>query len=158
MKRQIRRASRVADASHCWPPTAANAPPRRVPWGHVPVHVGEEMERFAVRVELLGRPAFIELLRRSAQEYGYGQRGVLRIPCPVPLFRRVLLLLSSSSSAAASATDPALEELFRALPADDDGHEADRVVSLGWWIPSFIEESTIFTSSQMVVGPTMWSC
>ncbi|XP_042385831.1 auxin-responsive protein SAUR71-like [Zingiber officinale] len=119
MKWQIWRVSRVADASHCWPPMAANAPARWVPWGHVPVHVGEEMEWFAVRVELLGRPAFIALLRRSAQQYGYGQRGVLRIPCPVPLFRRLLRLLSSSSSAAVFATDPALEELFRALPAVD---------------------------------------
>ncbi|XP_074561215.1 auxin-responsive protein SAUR71-like [Curcuma longa] len=117
MKRRIRRGSRVADASDCQPPFAARTPRRRrVPWGHVPVQVGEEMEPFAVRVELLGRPAFVELLRRSAQEYGYGQGGVLRIPCPVPLFRRLLLLLSSSSAGASDA-DPALEELFRALPA-----------------------------------------
>ncbi|WOL12259.1 auxin-responsive protein SAUR71-like [Canna indica] len=120
MKRLIRRLSKVADSSHCRPLQAAKCRegadlrrrPRRVPGGHVPVCVGEEMERFAVRAELLGSPAFVELLRRSAQEYGYDQRGVLRIPCPVPLFRR-LLVLSSSSSAGA---DTAVEELFRALP------------------------------------------
>ncbi|URE34546.1 SAUR family [Musa troglodytarum] len=77
------------------------------------------MERFAVPAELLGRPAFLELLRRSAQEYGYEQRGVLRIPCPAPLFRRLLLLSSSSSSGAAAVADPALEELFRSLPDQD---------------------------------------
>ncbi|KAG6539300.1 hypothetical protein ZIOFF_004462 [Zingiber officinale] len=83
MKRLIRRIVRVADASHCRAPgKGASAPRRRVPGGHVPVCVGEEMERFAVRAELLGRPAFVELLRRSAQEYGYAQRGVLRIHCP----------------------------------------------------------------------------
>ncbi|PKA65999.1 Indole-3-acetic acid-induced protein ARG7 [Apostasia shenzhenica] len=65
-----------------------------VPAGHVPVLVGEEMERFAVPAEMLGRPLFHELLRRSAEEYGYGQSGVLRIPCTVPLFCRVLRFLS----------------------------------------------------------------
>ncbi|XP_044958248.1 auxin-responsive protein SAUR71-like [Hordeum vulgare subsp. vulgare] len=69
----------------------------RVPEGHVPVCVGEEggpVERFAVRAELLGRPAFKALLRRAAQEYGYGHPGALRIPCAVANFRRLLLGLS----------------------------------------------------------------
>lgn len=48
------------------------------------------MERFEVRTEFLGHPIFIEFLQRSAQEYGYDQQGVLRIPCPVSLFERVL--------------------------------------------------------------------
>ncbi|RRT51303.1 hypothetical protein B296_00032316 [Ensete ventricosum] len=120
MKRLIRRLSRVADSSHYRPQQAAKGGPRRVPEGYVPLCVGEEMERFAVRAELLGRPAFVELLRLSAQEYGYEQHGVLRIPCPVPLFCRLLLL--SSSSAAATAADPALEELFRSLP--DEGRSS----------------------------------
>ncbi|KQK17081.1 hypothetical protein BRADI_1g32390v3 [Brachypodium distachyon] len=66
----------------------------RVPEGHVPVCVGEEggpVERFAVRAELLGQPAFAALLRRAAQEYGYGHPGALRIPCAVADFRRLLL-------------------------------------------------------------------
>ncbi|EHA8590758.1 auxin-responsive protein SAUR71 [Cocos nucifera] len=119
MKRLIRRLSRVADSSQYRPLRAGKddgvgggGRRRRVPEGHVPVYVGEEMERFAVRAELLGRPAFVELLRRSAQEYGYDQRGVLRIPCPVPLFRQVLFFLASGGAAAG---DLALEELFRSL-------------------------------------------
>ncbi|RWW01246.1 hypothetical protein GW17_00035730 [Ensete ventricosum] len=127
MKRLIRRLSRVADSSLYCPLQTAKGGQRvskgeerrQVPEGHVPVCVGEEMERFAVPAELLGRPAFLELLRRSAQEYGYEQRGVLRIPCPVPLFRRLLLLSSYSSSGAAAVADPALEELFRSLPDED---------------------------------------
>ncbi|KAJ8513935.1 hypothetical protein OPV22_004369 [Ensete ventricosum] len=89
----IRRISRVADSSQC-PAMRGSGKGRRqaaaAAQGHVPLHVGEEMERFEVRTELLARPAFLELLRRSAHEYGYGQSGVLRIPCPVPLFRRLL--------------------------------------------------------------------
>ncbi|KAI3515530.1 hypothetical protein L1887_14429 [Cichorium endivia] len=59
------------------------AKPRRsnsVPEGHLPVYVGEEMERFVVNAELLNHPIFINLLNKSAQEYDYKQKGVLRIP------------------------------------------------------------------------------
>ncbi|XP_020673126.2 auxin-responsive protein SAUR71-like [Dendrobium catenatum] len=69
-----------------------------VPPGHVPVFVGEEKEWFAVAAEHLGSPAFKELLRRSEEEYGYEQSGVLRIPCSVQLFCRVLSSLSGDSS------------------------------------------------------------
>ncbi|KAH6777142.1 SAUR-like auxin-responsive protein family [Perilla frutescens var. hirtella] len=61
-----------------------------VPEGHLPVYVGEEMERFVVSAELLNHPIFVMLLNKSAQEYGYEQKGVLRIPCHVFLFERVL--------------------------------------------------------------------
>ncbi|KAI4970167.1 hypothetical protein ZWY2020_001081 [Hordeum vulgare] len=135
MKRLLRRLSRVSAADACAaaayqplrPDAAAKASPTaassssssffgarrlgrgaRVPEGHVPVCVGEEggpVERFAVRAELLGRPAFKALLRRAAQEYGYGHPGALRIPCAVADFRRLLLGLS----------DPGCHQ-----PTDDD--------------------------------------
>lgn len=57
--------------------------------------MGEDLERFVVSADDLSRPAFVELLRRSAQEYGYEQRGVLRIPCTVEFFRRVLDAVSA---------------------------------------------------------------
>lgn len=61
-----------------------------VPEGHLPVYVGDEMERFVVSAELLNHPIFVKLLNKSAQEYGYEQKGVLRIPCHVFVFERVL--------------------------------------------------------------------
>ncbi|KAL8226419.1 hypothetical protein R6Q57_016251 [Mikania cordata] len=61
-----------------------------VPAGHLPVYVGEEMERFIVNADLLNHPLFINLLNKSAQEYGYQHKGVLRIPCHVVVFRRVM--------------------------------------------------------------------
>ncbi|KAL9409918.1 hypothetical protein AB3S75_048191 [Citrus x aurantiifolia] len=115
MKQLIRRLSRVADSSQysllrsdstqaarCRPRRAesfralkaslarrsANSKP--VPEGHVPVYVGDEMERFVVSAELLNHPVFIGLLNKSAQEYGYEQKGVLRIPCHVLVFERVV--------------------------------------------------------------------
>ncbi|KAG7034850.1 Auxin-responsive protein SAUR72, partial [Cucurbita argyrosperma subsp. argyrosperma] len=118
MKHLIRRLSRVADSSqshycllHSHSAAAARRPGRAhsfraaaankfrrsrsegavpVPQGHVPVYVGDEMERFAVSAELLNHPVFVTLLEKSAQEYGYEQKGVLRIPCHVLVFERVL--------------------------------------------------------------------
>ncbi|XWS10329.1 hypothetical protein CRYUN_Cryun39dG0067000 [Craigia yunnanensis] len=100
MKQLIRRLSRVADSSSQYSllrsdttstrhrtiatrraesfraaVSSLKKPSRRsVPEGHVPVYVGEEMERFVVKVELLNHPAFIGLLNKSAQEYGYEQK------------------------------------------------------------------------------------
>jgi SAUR family protein len=129
MKRLLRRLSRVAAADACACAAAAAYQPlrpgakaaalsgarrlgggARVPEGHVPVCVGEEggpVERYAVRAELLGRPAFAALLRRAAQEYGYGHPGALRIPCPVADFRDLLLQLSSACAAADHPDDDA---------------------------------------------------
>lgn len=70
-----------------------------VPEGHLPVYVGEEMERFVVSAKLLNHPIFMKLLNKSAQEYGYEQKGVLRIPCHVFLFQRVLESLSINGGA-----------------------------------------------------------
>ncbi|KAI4323213.1 hypothetical protein L6164_022837 [Bauhinia variegata] len=115
MKQLIRRLSRVADSSQYtllrsesqnWLPrrgesfrAVAASKLRRshgrrsakaVPEGHVPIYVGDEMEKFAVSAELLNHPIFVKLLNESAQEYGYEQKGVLRIPCHVFVFERVL--------------------------------------------------------------------
>ncbi|XP_040381321.1 auxin-responsive protein SAUR71-like [Oryza brachyantha] len=127
MKRLLRRLSRVAAADACAAAAAGYQPLRpegavaapkmsassascagarrlgcgaRVPEGHVPVCVGEEggpVERYAVRTDLLGQPAFAALLRRAAQEYGYGHPGALRIPCTVADFRHLLLHIASAA-------------------------------------------------------------
>ncbi|KAB2071836.1 hypothetical protein CXB51_020611 [Gossypium anomalum] len=115
MKQLIRRLSRVADVSAQYnllrsdssssssgsrhrssAASAARAESFRVavkktvPQGYVPVYVGEEMERFVVSAELLNHPVFVGLLNKSAQEYGYEQKGVLHIPCHVLVFERVM--------------------------------------------------------------------
>ncbi|CAL5187133.1 unnamed protein product [Lathyrus oleraceus] len=117
MKQLIRRLSRVADSStytllrtdsSTTTTTRRRRPSRRVesfrmevlskirrsstvvPEGHVPIYVGDEMERFVVCAELLNHPIFVKLLNESAQEYGYEQKGVLRLPCHVFVFERVL--------------------------------------------------------------------
>ncbi|XP_073306917.1 auxin-responsive protein SAUR71-like [Primulina huaijiensis] len=100
MKKLMRRLSKVADSSsYCLLRTESKEAPRSgscrrsnggVPQGHFPVYVGDEMERFVVSADLLNHPIFVKLLENSAEEYGYEQQGVLRIPCHVFLFERVL--------------------------------------------------------------------
>ncbi|KAE8654145.1 Auxin-responsive protein SAUR40 [Hibiscus syriacus] len=85
---------------------------RSVPEGHVPVYVGEEMERFVVNAELLNHPVFIGLLNKSANEYGYDQKGVLHIPCHVLIFERVMEALRLG----AESRD--LQDLLRSLSDD----------------------------------------
>ncbi|XP_075504121.1 auxin-responsive protein SAUR71-like [Primulina tabacum] len=99
MRKLMRRFSKVADSSnYCLiRPRSADDYRNRsggVPEGHLPVYVGDEMERFVVSAEFLNHPIFVKLLNKSAQEYGYRQTGVLRIPCHVFLFKRVLEMLS----------------------------------------------------------------
>ncbi|CAN6287333.1 unnamed protein product [Urochloa humidicola] len=66
----------------------------KVPKGHVPMVAGEGAggggERVLVPVRLLTDPSVAELLDMAAQQYGYGQPGVLRVPCDAGHFRRVL--------------------------------------------------------------------
>ncbi|XP_020674756.1 auxin-responsive protein SAUR71-like [Dendrobium catenatum] len=117
MKKLIRRLAKVADSSQYEPLEAAgkrDARRARVPAGHIPVFVGEEMERFAVPAEFLGRPPFVELLRRTAMEFGYDQVGVLRISCSVHLFRRLLLTAETDAG-----DDFVAEELARPLQYSD---------------------------------------
>ncbi|CAN6455589.1 unnamed protein product [Victoria cruziana] len=122
MKQLMRKLSRVADSSaesYVFLRSGPVSPKRRgrrrssctgegygwVPEGHVPVCVGEEMERFVVSAESLNHPLFAELLRHSAQEYGYDQKGVLRIPCPAGIFRSILDILRRTDGAAGVADD-----------------------------------------------------
>ncbi|ONK64937.1 uncharacterized protein A4U43_C07F31650 [Asparagus officinalis] len=91
MKELIRRLSKLGDSPSQYKLLSSETEQQKaVSEGHVPVCIGEEMERFEVRAELLGHPIFEKLLQRSAQEYGYEQQGVLRIPCSISLFERVL--------------------------------------------------------------------
>ncbi|WVZ78984.1 hypothetical protein U9M48_026618 [Paspalum notatum var. saurae] len=74
-----------------------------VPRGCVPVLVcdgdgGGEGERFVVRVEALRHPSFAALLDMAAQEFGYKQEGILRVPCDVRHFKHVLAAVSSPRS------------------------------------------------------------
>nr|GFA59024.1 auxin-responsive protein SAUR40 [Tanacetum cinerariifolium] len=54
-----------------------------VPKGYVPISVGvndETRRRFIIHTSTLSHTDFVEFLCRSAEEYGFSNDGVLRIP------------------------------------------------------------------------------
>ncbi|PAN46424.1 hypothetical protein PAHAL_9G185000 [Panicum hallii] len=50
---------------------------------------GEE-RRIMVRVEMLKEPCMAAVLEMAAQQFGYGQRGVLRIPGGAGRFQQMV--------------------------------------------------------------------
>jgi SAUR family protein len=58
----------------------------------------EEGERFVVRVEVLRHPSVAALLEMAAQEFGYKQEGILRVPCAVRQFKQALSTAGAVSS------------------------------------------------------------
>jgi SAUR family protein len=74
---------------------------KKTPKGFVPIIVGDNdnrsdgEERFLVHVKLLNKPSIVDLLELAAWQFGYGQEGVLRVPCDARHFQKVLLDSSS---------------------------------------------------------------
>lgn len=66
--------------------------------GYIPVLVGEakEMQKFLVSVEVFKQPIFVDLLEIAAQEFGYKQKGILRIPCDIVSFQQVIEVISKA--------------------------------------------------------------
>ena len=61
-----------------------------VPKGYLAICVGKEMKRYIIPTEYLGHQAFGILLREAEEEFGFQQEGVLKIPCEVPVFEKIL--------------------------------------------------------------------
>ncbi|KAK9137776.1 hypothetical protein Sjap_008370 [Stephania japonica] len=57
------------------------------------VCVGREMKRFIIPTEYLSHRAFGILLREREEEFGFQHEGVLRIPCEVHVFEKILKLV-----------------------------------------------------------------
>ncbi|KAL5698227.1 hypothetical protein ACHQM5_029294 [Ranunculus cassubicifolius] len=59
-----------------------------IPKGYIPVCVGidNETKRFMVHRKSLVDVEFLQLLCKSAEEYGFRNEGVLRIPCDAKEF------------------------------------------------------------------------
>ncbi|XP_062224927.1 auxin-responsive protein SAUR32-like [Phragmites australis] len=70
-----------------------------VPRGCVPVLVGEDgdPERVVVDIRALGRPRVRALLEMAEREFGYDQKGVLRIPCAAEEFHRAVAADSTAA-------------------------------------------------------------
>ncbi|KAM7270570.1 hypothetical protein ACFE04_029784 [Oxalis oulophora] len=94
MNRLIRIRSSTARVTHSQHYSLLRSDTRKVPAGHFPVIVvgydHQIEERFVVNAKMLRHPIFVQLLNISAQEYGFHQRGVLRIPIDVAVFERLV--------------------------------------------------------------------
>ncbi|XP_009379214.1 auxin-responsive protein SAUR72-like [Pyrus x bretschneideri] len=64
-----------------------------VPKGFLAMCVGKELKRFVVPTEYLGHQAFRILLQEAEEEFGFQQEGVLKIPCEVSVFEKILKMV-----------------------------------------------------------------
>ncbi|CAN6335174.1 unnamed protein product [Urochloa humidicola] len=77
----------------------------RVPKGYIPmVLVGGDSEdneggqRVLVNIRMLREPCMAALLEMAEQQFGHGQRGVLRIPCTVTHFDQMVSAMISKAA------------------------------------------------------------
>lgn len=70
----------------------ASAVPEDVREGHFAVIAmqGEERKRFIVELEYLTDPAFLKLLEKAREEYGFGQKGALSVPCTPQELQKII--------------------------------------------------------------------
>ncbi|KAI0530496.1 hypothetical protein KFK09_000040 [Dendrobium nobile] len=88
------------------------------PKGWLAIRVGEEgreQRRFLVPVRYLSHPLFIELLKESEEEYGFQQKGAIRIPCEIEYFLHVKEVIDRDNSCRASETASAAHYLHRPI-------------------------------------------
>lgn len=82
--------------NHKWkPPNQADGDGRRAraPRGYLPICVcvgHDEPKRYLIKAKHLNHPLFLDLLERTAQEYGYSHRGILKIVCDVEALEKIL--------------------------------------------------------------------
>ncbi|KAK4349733.1 hypothetical protein RND71_029046 [Anisodus tanguticus] len=78
-----------------------------VPKGCLAVCVGKEdkeelMKRFVIPMDYLTHQSFQVLLREAEEEFGFQQQGVLKIPCEVSIFEKILKIIHPPASTSTS--------------------------------------------------------
>ncbi|KAL3632176.1 hypothetical protein CASFOL_025160 [Castilleja foliolosa] len=81
-----------------------------VPKGFVAVCVGKELKRFVIPTEYLSHQVFGVLLRKAEEEFGFQQEGVLRFPCEVDLFEKILKKMEDKRRSSSSSSLVALHD------------------------------------------------
>ncbi|KAI3671682.1 hypothetical protein L1987_87422 [Smallanthus sonchifolius] len=69
--------------------------------GYLAVWVGRDedgMKKFVIPTDYLAHEAFSLLLRDAEEEFGFQQEGILKIPCDIPLFEKILATITMSMS------------------------------------------------------------
>lgn len=68
------------------PKYQCDADARKAPKGQFVVYVGEELKRFTLPLSYLKNPIFQQLLKKSAEEYGYSDSRGIVLPCDESTF------------------------------------------------------------------------
>jgi SAUR family protein len=80
---------------------------KRIPKGYLPIVLvrgneddeGDAETRVLVRVKDLKEPCMVALLELAEQQFGYGQQGLLRVPCDAQRFEHVVNMARKSKAA-----------------------------------------------------------
>ncbi|MCL7025338.1 hypothetical protein MKW94_003254 [Papaver nudicaule] len=51
---------------------------------------GDEANRFVVELDCLSNPAFLKLLEKAEEEFGFQQDGIIGLPCTPDELKRIL--------------------------------------------------------------------
>ncbi|XP_004507568.1 auxin-induced protein X10A [Cicer arietinum] len=70
-----------------------------IPKGFLAVCVGKELKRFIIPMDYLKHQAFEVLLQEAENEFGFQQEGVLKIPCQVSMFEKILKVVEDKKEA-----------------------------------------------------------
>lgn len=101
-----------------------------MPKGYLAVCVGPELQRFIIPTSYLRHRAFAALLHEAEEEFGFQQEGVLKIPCEVWMFEKILKTVEGKKS-------DQQEVLFFDRACNDGSHSlADRRCSSDTMTPS----------------------
>eukprot|EP01018_Ginkgo_biloba_P026884 Gb_14446 [translate_table: standard] len=95
--------------------------PRDVPKGYMAVYVGKELRRFIIPTVYMNHSVFRVLLDKTADEFGFGHKGGLIIPCETLFFEHLIWLLSNN--------DPSVQSLELAELMDFYHWEIDSLPS-----------------------------
>ncbi|BAT79040.1 hypothetical protein VIGAN_02183900 [Vigna angularis var. angularis] len=63
---------------------------RKAPKGQFVVYVGEQHTRFTLPLSYLKNPIFQQLLKKSAEEYGYSNSRGIVLPCDESTFQNFI--------------------------------------------------------------------
>eukprot|EP01018_Ginkgo_biloba_P026898 Gb_31036 [translate_table: standard] len=74
-----------------------------VPKGYMAVYVGKELRRFVIPTVYMNHSVFRVLLDKTADEFGFDQKGGLIIPCETLFFEHLIWLLNNN--------DPSVQSL-----------------------------------------------
>ncbi|GKC10153.1 auxin-induced protein 15A-like protein [Tanacetum coccineum] len=73
----------------------SSSPSSKTPTGSFTLYIGEERRRFVVPMGYLSHPLFKMLLEKSSEEFGFGQKNGLVVPCSVNAFQEMVSVIES---------------------------------------------------------------